>query len=400
MKILKIMLLNLCFACALFANFTSKDSIELQKSILKEFDIDVKFMKNSQYAFIKNSIHENKKKEFVKAVKEGYRHIPTLQKIIKDSGVPSSFLYLAMVESGFSNKVVSSKSAIGIWQFMPVTARNHGLRIDGYVDERLDPEASTIAATNYLKDLKKEFGKWYLAIMAYNCGAGKMRSAIRKAGTDDLGVLIDANKNYLPLETRNFIRKIIAASYISNDKNIAPLINKYTSGIELVKVEVPGGTTLMEVGDSIGLSLKRMRDYNSHLKFVYTPPLDDSYYLYIPKNKQDVFGDNFEALQDRKFEIYKVKKGETIFDIAQYAGIHHKVIKEYNNLASNDVKADQSIVIPSKKSVNYIAEYIVKSGDSLPEVSKKFDIGLKDIKDANALVSSNSPIGAKFATTK
>ncbi|MGB2552413.1 transglycosylase SLT domain-containing protein [Campylobacter sp. MOP51] len=404
MRYFKIILLCMtCFA-VLSASTANKDHIEIQKKILKEFDIDAKFMKNPHYSSIKNSIKDSKKKEFIKTLKNGHRYIPTLQKIIKDSGIPESFLYLAMIESGFSNNVVSSKSAIGIWQFMAPTARLYGLRVDNYTDERKDPIAATIAATKYLQSLKDEFGKWYLAMMAYNCGNTKLRSAIKKAGTDDLATLLDANKGYIPKETRNFVKKILTVAHIANDKNFlsskdAELITN-AKGMEIEKIKVPGGTTLMEVGDSIGLSLKRMKEYNSHLKFVYTPPVDKPYYMYIPKNKKEMFDNNFEVAKNRKFEIYTVGKNETLLAIAEKTGVSHKIIKEYNALASNEIKPNQKLVIPSDQDVNYLAEYIVKSGDTLSEVAKKFDVAFEDLKDANSLMSSNSSIGAKLATSE
>ena len=173
-----------------------------------------------------------------------------------------------------------------------------------------------------------------------------------------------------------------------------------TNGIELSKINVPGGTTLMEVGDSIGLSLKKMKEYNMHLKFVYTPPTEKPYYLYIPANKTKMFSDNFEVAQNRKFEIYTVKENDTILSIAEKTGVNHKIIKEYNGLASNEIKPSQKLVIPSEQNVNYLAQYIVKSGDTLGEVSQKFDVALEDLKEANTLMSSNGSIGAKLAATE
>ena len=180
MKIFRVIMLYLACIGWLLAAPASNDAEQTQKMILKEFDIDAKFLKSSHYASIKNSIKDGKRKEFVDTVKSGYRHIPMLQKIIKDSGIPEPFLYLAMTESGFSNHIVSSKKAIGIWQFMESTAKLYGLRVDKYTDERKDPIASTLAATKYLQSLKDDFGKWYLAMMAYNCGDTRLREGIKK----------------------------------------------------------------------------------------------------------------------------------------------------------------------------------------------------------------------------
>ena len=395
MRSLRTIILSLSLVFfALAQNETTADAV------LKEFDIDAKFVNNSHFTEIKNNIRHSKKKEFIETVKGGYNHIPALQKIIKDSGVPESFLYLAMIESGFSNHVVSHVNAVGIWQFMASTAKLYGLRIDKYADERKDPIAATIAATKYLTQLKKDFGKWYLAMMAYNCGSGRLKSAIKKAGTDDITILLDSKRALIPPETRKFVKKILTVSYIAQDKEFLEtkdaLLISDPKGMETAKIKVPGGTTLMEVGDSIGISLKRMKELNTHLKFVYTPPTKTPYYLYIPKNKEDMFKLNFVASDDRKFDFYTVKENENLLSIAEKIGVSHKIIKEYNALASNDVQLNQKLVIPTEKNVNFLAEYMAKSGDTLNEISAKFDVAFADLQEANSIISSNETIGAKL----
>nr|WP_314888904.1 transglycosylase SLT domain-containing protein [uncultured Campylobacter sp.] len=395
MRSLRTIILSLSLVFfALAQNETTADAV------LKEFDIDAKFVNNSHFTEIKNNIRHSKKKEFIETVKSGYNHIPALQKIIKDSGVPESFLYLAMIESGFSNHVVSNVNAVGIWQFMAPTAKLYGLRIDKYADERKDPIAATIAATKYLTQLKKDFGKWYLAMMAYNCGSGRLKSAIKKAGTDDITILLDSKRALIPPETRKFVKKILTVSYIAQDKEFLEtkdaLLISNPKGMETAKIKVPGGTTLMEVGDSIGISLKRMKELNTHLKFVYTPPTNTPYYLYIPKNKEDMFKLNFVASDDRKFDFYTVKENENLLSIAEKIGVSHKIIKEYNALASNDVQLNQKLVIPTEKNVNFLAEYMAKSGDTLNEISAKFDVAFADLQEANSIISSNETIGAKL----
>jgi len=93
-------------------------------------------------------------------------------------------------------------------------------------------------------------------------------------------------------------------------------------------------------------------------------------------------------------------KGITRAALAEKTGVNHKIIKEYNGLASNEIKPSQKLVIPSEQNVNYLAQYIVKSGDTLGEVSQKFDVALEDLKEANTLMSSNGSIGAKLAATE
>lgn len=387
-------------ATALFAAAPEKDSYDAGVKILKELDIDPSFIKTPYYASMKKGITNGQIRTFTDALKGGYMYIPMIKSNIKTSGIPDSFFYLAMIESGFATHVTSNAKAVGIWQFMEKTARIHGLKIDEYVDERRDPVESTRAAATYLKGLKNKFGKWYLAVFAYNCGDGCVSKAIQKAGTDDLATLIDPNKKFLPPETRNFIVKILRAAYIAKDADAlmareSSLIN-INGGLKLTKIEIPGGTNLVQIGDSIGLSVKKMKSNNPHLKFVFTPPNTKNYYVYIPENKKELFTENFKpVIAKNNFYTYVVKKGDTLFSIAKQTGISHRAIKDYNELTANYVAYNQKLIIPASKS-NETQNYVVQAGDTLASVSKKFNVKAKDIKEANSLANSNLSVGANI----
>lgn len=391
--IFKIFLIFLTCLGTLFAG-PAENSYDFQIKTLKELDINLSFMKTSYYQKMKQSIKPSQIEAFAKVLRQGYNHIPTLKVNIKESGIPDSFLYLAMIESGFSNHVVSNAKAAGMWQFMEKTAKLHGLKINEYVDERRDPIASTKAAAKYLKGLKAQFGKWYLAIMAYNCGEGRLRKAIKMAGTNDLSVLLDPAKNYLPLETRNFIIKILRASFIAKDSEFmaskdANLL-KSTGGVKLAKVNVPGGTTLMQIGDSIGVGLNKLKQDNAHLNYVFTPPTLKNYYVYIPENKKELFKQNFKPFSGKNnFYTYVVKQGDTLLSIAKKQGISHRAIKDYNELKTNRVSVNQKIIIPNSNK-NKIQNYIVQDGDTLAILSKKFNVAHKDLADANSLAMSSA----------
>ncbi|CAD7286432.1 lytic transglycosylase domain-containing protein [Campylobacter suis] len=388
----KIFLILSACASFMFAG-VAENSYEFQAKTLKDLDIDLSFMKTSYYQNMKKSIQTNQIRAFSNIIKQGYNYIPNLKASIKEAGVPDSILYLAMIESGFSNHVVSSAKAVGMWQFMEKTARIHGLKIDKYVDERRDPIASTKAASTYLKDLKGQFGKWYLALMAYNCGEGRMRKGIKMAGTDDLATLLNPSKNYLPAETRNFIIKILRASFIAKDSEFlmskdAKLLRS-SGGLKLAKVEVPGGTTLMQVGDSIGIGVAKLKSDNAHLNFVFTPPTVKKYYIYIPETKTELFAQNFKPFTGKNnFYTYTVKKGDTLLGIAKKEGVSHRAIKDYNELKTNKVVINQKIIIPSS-SKNKFQTYTVQNGDTLAILSKKFNVEHKDLADANSLAMSS-----------
>jgi len=207
------------FPVLLFGNLTFHDDYSEQVNIVKKLDIEPSFLndrvllrKLSEYRQIDRQI------SFLKTIKEAKVFLPTIKKMLSDSDIPKEFLYLAMAESDFSSRAVSSKSAAGIWQFIPSTASLYGLKIDEYVDERFDMIKSTKVAIQFLSHLYGKFGKWYLAAIAYNCGEGKLRRAIRKAGTDNLNTLLDPDKKYIPLRVEYILEKLLHLLYYSRVK--------------------------------------------------------------------------------------------------------------------------------------------------------------------------------------
>ncbi|EAJ5692663.1 transglycosylase SLT domain-containing protein [Campylobacter fetus] len=396
----------LCFLTysSAFGFIQTRDDYSAQLRILKELDIDPKYMKDPHFLAMKAERSNIAKKDFVNTIKEEYKHISMLKELISKTDMPKSFLYLAMVESGLSNKAVSNVKAVGMWQFMEGTAKLYGLRVDKYVDERRDPVASTLAAVQYLKRLKDQFGKWYLAIMAYNSGEVRVKQAIQKAGTDELSVLIDPDKKYLSLETRLFIRKILLAANIAEDSdfiisNDSSMLNR-PNQISVSKVFVPGGTSLAMVASSIGLSLKKLKEHNTHLRYDFTPPNQKEYHIYIPIGKKDLFATNFKSFNnDQKFQIYSVKKGDTIAKIASKWRVGTKDIQKYNEIAK--LSPNSQIIIPVSKNTAPIFEnYKVKKGDTLIGISKKFDVEVKEIIKANNIKNSKLAAGDSLVIPK
>lgn len=386
----------LVLTCCIFlsANTTQQANIStFEQNILEQLDIDLEFANTVYFKDISDGIKDGHIKSFDDAIRNGQSFLSMLRTSIVNSGLPDSLFYLAMVESGLSNKVISRTKATGIWQFMAPTARIYGLRVDKYVDERKDPIQSSVAATRYLRSLKREFGKWYLAILAYNCGNTKLKKAIRQAGSDDLAVLLDSEKKYIPYETRNFIIKILRSAFIAQDLGFDIEQGKKLEapeGVKLARVSVPGGTNLLHVADSIGLSLKKMKENNVHLNFVFTPPNAKSYHIYIPENKRNIFVKNFIPQKAKnEFYTYKVKKGDTLFSISKKTGVNYRAIREYNELETNSIKTSQLLIIP--KSVRLNRSYTAQGNEKLKSLSKKITSNdkVKDI-DASGLVAGDN----------
>ena len=170
--------------------------------ILNQFGIENNESSKSVVAGIFRAINASDRKQFKHIVTSQSHNAYLVKSEVDNIEAPEFLLYLAMVESHLKNTVTSGASAGGMWQLMPATAKNFGLRVDSAVDERRDPAASTDAAFSYILHLKQNFGKWYLALMAYNCGDQKLKNAIAATGSDDLDRLLKSPA--LPNETKNF----------------------------------------------------------------------------------------------------------------------------------------------------------------------------------------------------
>ena len=275
------------FSSSLFAVLTFESNHAKEVNLLRSFDISPSFLNDPSLNTIKEQNRARyKNKYFFKTMNNAYIFIPLVKKIIADSGVPSEILYLAMAESNFSTRAYSKKKASGMWQFMPNTGRIYGLKIDDYVDERRDLVKSTQAAVKYLKALHKKFGKWYLAAIAYNCGEGRLRRAIKKAGSDDLEVLLDAKRRYIPRESRRYIRKILALALLGYDEaymidNECDYLLNRGNAYSLSTVEVPAGESLAHIASLISMPVEELKKLNRHLKYDFVPPYGKSYSVYI-----------------------------------------------------------------------------------------------------------------------
>lgn len=387
-----LVVLSIFFTCNYsFGFMVSSDNFKKEIKILKELDIDPKYINDEYFLQLKNSRMDTTKQEFINTITKEYKHAAIIKDVLKQRGAPNSLLYLAIVESKLSNRATSGAKAAGIWQFIPSTAKLHNLNIDKYVDERRDPLQATNAAIDYLQRLKDRFGKWYLAILAYNAGEGKLSRAIKIAGSDDIKVLLDPKQKYLSLETRNYLRKIIMMAYVANDRDFlistdSSMLNSATYiGIE--RVEIPGGISLHDVASTIGFSVDKLSKYNTHLRYSFTPPNRDKYYIYIPTIKKEEFLARYKA--GEKTKIYNTKKGDTFEIIAKKLDIKTSDIKRYNNI--KQIKANYKLALPANAKTIY--EYQVKKGDTLGAISRKFGVEVADIIKANSKTNMKLAIG-------
>lgn len=406
--------------------------LEFELDTLSHLDAPASFVLDENFKDYKSEITQVDQVYAAKILNNNQATIANIKRILKEENMPSELLYLAMVESTFNPESKSSVKAIGIWQFMEPTAKKLGLRIDSYIDERKDPIRSTKAAIKYLKQLKKEFGKWYLAIMAYNCGNGKLRSAIREAGSDELSVLLDEDAKYIPLETRRFFKKIVVMALLSNNKDYLlsdkDYLLNYAEFKKFQKINIKPRQSVKDIAKDYGLSYDEFKKYNPHYKSIYTPPYP--YDAYIPKEKLALKN---KQLNDEKllaqirskysknkhvnhdFISHVVKSGDNLGRISNKYNCTIEDIKILNNLKSDDIKIGQTLVIPvattksnvkiannassSQKKINYMPKqtiYIVQKGDTLSKISREHNCSIESIKLANSLENNNIRYGQKL----
>ena len=269
--------------------------------------------------------------------------------ILAEEEVPQELRYLAMAESGLNPKARSWAGAVGMWQFMPSTGRRYGLSINAWVDERQDPEKATRAAARHLRDLYEEFGDWHLAMAAFNCGAGCVRRAVRRADGEDPSYW-DAY-DYLPRETRGYVPMFIAAAHVMQNPEAygfepAPP----TPAFSYDYVAVHGSMlSLSTLADLAGTETSVLRSLNPELRRDRVPPSRDRYHLRIPLGSYPRFVWNYAELPDQHKQpatTYRVRSGDTLSEIAQRFGTSTGVLQRLNNLGDTLIRQGERLVVP------------------------------------------------------
>ncbi|HOB70013.1 MAG TPA: LysM peptidoglycan-binding domain-containing protein, partial [Syntrophorhabdaceae bacterium] len=325
----------------------------IEHDYYKEFDIPIVFNDAVKY-FIQYFTTE-KRKVFGNWLKRSRYYIPLMKEILKEQGLPEDLVYLAMIESGFNPKAYSPAKACGPWQFIYETGGRYGLKVNYWIDERRDPEKSTVAATKYLKDLFNQFGCWYLAAAGYNSGEKRVERAVEKHGTNDFWEIVKYNT--LPRETREYIPKLIAAAIIAKDPErygFGSIV--YDEPIRFSLIKVPAGSPLVAIARSASIDLAALRQTNPEILRGITPPDMDNYEVKLPYNiDKNRFSDNLENLLSdsrrvKGFITYKVKKRDTLAGILKRFKISYEEMQLVNHPEEElKIKSGMVVSIPRFK---------------------------------------------------
>ncbi|PTL78463.1 LysM peptidoglycan-binding domain-containing protein [Vitiosangium sp. GDMCC 1.1324] len=295
------------------------------------------------------------RKWFTKWVGRSTRYLPVMQPILEAQGLPRDTVYLAMIESGFSPSAYSWAHAAGPWQFISSTGRQYGLQQDFWVDERKDPIKATYAAARYLKDLYSELGHWYLAWAGYNTGSGRVKRLMDRLGTNDFWAISSPDEKGLALETRHYVPKLIAAALIAKHPAAFGFSEGefvYEQPLDFDEVKINDATDLDVIARAAGVTVTQLQDLNPELRRWCTPPASarNPYVLRLPKGTAHPFAENFARISPKErltFRVHKVKRGDTLSQIALSYGTAPEAILQMNRLKSvRTLKLGAELVVP------------------------------------------------------
>jgi membrane-bound lytic murein transglycosylase D len=278
-------------------------------------------------------------------IKKSGRYGGAIRRVLREQGLPEDVLWLSLVESGFDPTIGSAAGAAGLWQFMPDGARIYGLTVDRWVDERLDPERSTVAAAKYLSDLRKRFGAWELAFAAYNMGYGGLLASIRKYNTNDYWELSRFEAG-IPYETALYVPKIVAMAIVARNKKVFGCDDvELDPAVTFDRVSVGSGISIHAIASAAGASERDVQTLNPQLLAGRTPPIvpgmkeDTAWVVRVPPGAASKTANNVAKLaeQEGKLERYLVRWGESIEDIATSRGVAKTTLANLNGLRREEV---------------------------------------------------------------
>ena len=307
-------------------------------------------------------------------VRKSGRYKVAIRKLLRKHKLPEDLLWLALVESAFNPTIHSHAGAAGLWQFMPATGRIYGLTVNRRVDERLDPERSTVAAIKHLKDLYRRFGSWELAFAAYNMGYGGLLASIRKYNTNNYWELRRLEAG-LPYETALYVPKIMAIAIAARnckvfgcDKVKLDAVAPF-GDVGVDKVSVAPGVTLKQVAKASKVDLKRLTSLNPHVIGSRMPPQQQStlprkaWTVYVPSGKAAAIGSQLAGSgRTPKLSTHRVRWGETLGHIAARYSTSGGYLEQLNDLYRLESPRPGSVLfVPPKRTPKTDAQVLASA---------------------------------------
>ncbi len=390
-----------------------------------------------------------KNREYTKGViQRRDRFFPIFEEILAKHNMPDELKYLSIVESGLRVNAISRVGAGGLWQFMPSTGKMYRLHQNWYIDERMNPYKATEAACKYLKSLYNIFDDWELALAAYNTGPGNVRRAIRRSGYKKSFWEI---YRYLPRETRSYVPQFVAILYTLShleDHNFVEHELDMEYAIEYDTIHVDDYFHMETFANQLNLCVEDLIHLNPQIIRGAIPEGTKKYPFKVPADLKPHIDTTRVALLDtaskvgkkeleylarntpgstygRVKQVYRVRSGDVLGSIASRYHVRVSDLRKWNNISGSMIRVGQRLNIwvmpyynsntkdsylvqnlPSTAPKNTVAKeettttgnfYMVKYGDSLWSISKKFDgLSIDKLKKLNNLTSSRISPGQKL----
>jgi membrane-bound lytic murein transglycosylase D len=384
------------------ANEDSRFDIRTADPLIRPIEFDIPIVINAQVELFIKFFQTNLRKHFTQWLSRSAKYIPMMRTLLKGYGLPEDLVYLSLIESGYNPYAYSRSKASGLWQFISMTGKRYGLKVNWWIDERRDPEKSTVAAAKYLKDLYEMFECWYLAAAGYNAGEYKIVNAMKRYRTEDFWEL--TKYKFLKPETKNYVPQLIAAALIAKEPEKYGFADiEYQDPLCFDKVKVPPITTLSLIAKASEIPLEELKELNPELLRECTPPDMDEYEVRIPCGKKEVFLRNFESLQPLtkfEFKTHIVKKGETLSTLTKTYRVDLEPLLEINHLKKNSrltvgnpllvpipleqvkVSKEGGKVTPVKASRPQTTEetiYTIRRGDTLHSIAVAMGVDVQNL---------------------
>jgi membrane-bound lytic murein transglycosylase D len=318
--------------------------------------------------------------------------------VLDEYELPRAFSYLPVIESAYHPTLSSRVGARGIWQLMPATAREYGLRVDYWVDERTNPEKSTRVAAKFIKDLWNQFHDWPLVLAAYNAGPGRVRRTLTAQEASTFWQLLE--QGALPKETRGYVPTFFATLMIVSDPE--------TYGFELVppvehkekSVPVTGPVSLTYLAEVTNTPVEKLKKLNTEFRHGIIPPGRSK--VKVPEEAASLLAAKADSLRYEDPHVavatYTLRGSDSLTRLAKLIGKDKEEILEMNGLSSADsVRPGESIYLPVQQAAlsnilrgqysrapNY---YTVAAGDTLYSISKRHSLTVEELIDLNRLAT-------------
>ena len=358
-----------------------------------DMDVPVNFKKRVAYYIRYFSKNEKGSRFFLRTMSRGSQYLPMIKRILKEKHLPLSLAYLPAIESAFNPNARSRAGAVGMWQFMRGTARMYGLKITRSKDERRDPVKSTYAAAEYLNDLLAMFGMEdpFLGICAFNAGEGKILNSLRKISYTERSFWTLVNKNLLKKETDEYIPQFIAIILMANNPD------KYAAAAQSISSE-PDEVKTEEEEDQEVITALHHSDTKDNLGEETSEPAEPAVEKEVIELKK-VETKPVQPVSQKKTvtpsssQVYRVKRGDTLYSIAKRHNVRVRSLKNWNNLRSNRIYPGQKLKIYASSSTasqttsrGYKLIYTVNYTDSLARIALFFKgVSVREIMAWNRL---------------